>query len=202
MLTKNVLKRCGVVGLLVFVMLWTQIPVKAQEKSLREQLEEAKTAIAGQVWIIEQIKDNELGRLKAVYTNLEAINAEQAQTIKQIADNFFKITSELNEEIAFLEKINADTKKTLNQAVDNYFKVTGGLSDKLESLEAANTGQPSMISQITGPYYRLIKDLGENQEKGRTEERFLQLSLRLPLICFPWRVVWTNPIFSENKEIA
>ena len=58
MLTKNVLKTGGAVGLLVFGILWAQIPVKAQEKALREQLAEAKAAIADQVWIIEQMKDN------------------------------------------------------------------------------------------------------------------------------------------------
>jgi len=114
MLAKNVLERCGAGGLLLaLVMLWTQIPAQAQEKTLRKQLEEARAAIADQTWVIEQMKDNffkvtgqleaELKQLRTANTNLKATNVEQAQTIKQITDNFFKVTGKLNEEVNSLK---------------------------------------------------------------------------------------------------
>ena len=102
MLTKSVLKRCGVVGLLAFGILWTQMPVKAQEKALREQLVEAKATIADQVWIIEHMKDNFFkvtGELNSKLDSLKTTNTEQAQTIKQITDNYFKVTGKLNRKL-------------------------------------------------------------------------------------------------------
>ncbi len=137
MLAKNVLERCGAGGLLLaLVMLWTQIPAQAQEKTLRKQLEEARAAIEDQTWVIEQMKDNffkitgqleaELKQLrttntdlkatnadlKATNADLKATNAEQAQTIKQITDNFFKVTGELT---ATTDKQAATIKKLKGQ---------------------------------------------------------------------------------------
>ena len=186
MLTKTFLKRCGMVGLLAFGILWTQMPVKAQEKSVREQLVEAKAAIADQVWIIEQMKDNffkvtgqleteikklrainieqarklgsELDRLKAAYTNLEVTNAEQAQTIKQITDNFFKVTGELNSKLDSLEAANAEQAQTIKQITDNFFKVTGKLNEEVNSLKVTRDKQAATIKKLKGQ--RVLLGLG------------------------------------------
>jgi len=46
---------------------------------------------------------------------LKAANAEQAQTIKHITDNFFKVTGGQNEEITFLREQNAALRKQLEE---------------------------------------------------------------------------------------
>jgi len=59
--------------------------------------------------------------LEAANASLEATNAEQAQTIKQITDNFFKVTGKLNEEVNSLkvtrDKQAATIKKLKGQRV-------------------------------------------------------------------------------------
>ena len=102
MLRKSVLKRCGVVGLLAFGILWTQMPVKAQEKSLEKQFAEAKAAIADQVWIIEQMKDNFFkvtGQLEAESKKLRAINVEQARKIEEITNVYLRKIQRLGGEL-------------------------------------------------------------------------------------------------------
>ncbi|MBA7703411.1 hypothetical protein ES703_112197 [subsurface metagenome] len=109
MLTKTFLKRCGMVGLLAFGILWTQMPVKAQEKSVREQLVEAKAAIADQVWIIEQMKDNFFkvtGQLETEIKKLRAINIEQARKIEEITNVYSRKIQKLGGELDRLKAVN------------------------------------------------------------------------------------------------
>lgn len=178
MLTKNVLKTGGAVGLLVFGILWTQIPVKAQEKTLREQLAEAKAAITDQVWIIEQMKDNFFkvtGQLEVEIKKLRATNTEQARKIEEVTNVYLrkiqKLGSELDRlEAAYtdLEATNAEQAQTIKQITDNFFKVTGELNSKLDSLtaqnaslKAANAEQAQTIKQITDNYFKVTGKLGE-----------------------------------------
>ncbi|RLE08403.1 hypothetical protein DRZ78_01165, partial [Candidatus Aerophobetes bacterium] len=102
----------GLIGwlmLIVMILVCSEVPVKAQEP-LEKQLAEAKAAIADQIKIIGQLKDN-----------------------------FFKVTAELSKEIENLKAKNAEQAKTIKQITDNYFKVTGELKKEIESLEAANS---------------------------------------------------------------
>jgi len=178
MLTKNVLKTGGAVGLLVFGILWTQIPVKAQEKALREQLAEAKAAIADQVWIIEQMKDNFFkvtGQLEVEIKKLRATNTEQARKIEEVTNVYLrkiqKLGSELDRlEAAYtdLEASNAEQAQTIKQITDNFFKVTGELNSKLDSLtaqnaslKAANAEQAQTIKQITDNFFKVTGELNE-----------------------------------------
>jgi Mg2+ and Co2+ transporter CorA len=148
MLRKSVLKRCGMIGLLAFGILWTQMPVKAQEKSLEKQLAEAKAAIADQVWIIEQMKDNFFkvtGQLEAEIKKLRATNVEQARKIEEITNVYLRKIQRLGGELDRLKAAYTDLKatnveqaQTIKQITDNFFKVTGKLGEELESLKAAN----------------------------------------------------------------
>jgi len=169
MLTKTFLKRCGMVGLLVFGILWTQMPVKAQEKSLREQLVEAKAAITDQVWIIEQMKDNFFkvtGQLEAEIKKLRVINIEQARKIEEITNVYSKKIQELGGELdrlkaayTNLEAVNVEQAQTIKQITDNYFKVTGKLGEELAILEAVNVKQAQTIKQITDNYFKVTGKL-------------------------------------------
>ena len=176
MLTKTFLKRCGMVGLLVFGILWTQMPVKAQEKSLREQLAEAKAAITDQVWIIEQMKDNFFkvtGQLETEIKKLRAINIEQARKIEEITNVYSKKIQKLGGELdrlkaayANLEAVNVEQAQTIKQITDNFFKVTGEFNSKLDSLaaanaalEAANAEQAQTIKQITDNFFKITGEL-------------------------------------------
>jgi len=185
MLTKTFLKRCGMVGLLAFGILWTQMPVKAQEKSVREQLVEAKAAIADQVWIIEQMKNNFFkvtGQLEAEIKKLRAINIEQARKIKEVTNVYSGKIQKLGGELdrlkaayTNLEATNAEQAQTIKQITDNFFKVTGELNSKLDSLEAANASleaanasleaanaeQAQTIKQITDNFFKVTGKLNE-----------------------------------------
>jgi len=178
MLTKTFLKRCGMVGLLAFGILWTQMPVKAQEKSVREQLVEAKAAIADQVWIIEQMKDNFFkvtGQLETEIKKLRAINIEQARKIEEITNVYSRKIQKLGGELdrlkaayTNLEAANVEQAQTIKQITDNFFKVTGELNSKLGSLEAANasleatnTEQAQTIKQITDNFFKVTGKLNE-----------------------------------------
>ena len=176
MLTKTFLKRCGMVGLLAFGILWTQMPVKAQEKSVREQLVEAKAAIADQVWIIEQMKDNFFkvtGQLETEIKKLRAINIEQARKIEEITNVYSRKIQKLGGELdrlkaayANLEAVNVEQAQTIKQITDNFFKVTGEFNSKLDSLaaanaslEAANVEQAQTIKQITDNFFKITGEL-------------------------------------------
>ncbi len=176
MLTKTFLKRCGMVGLLAFGILWTQMPVKAQEKSVREQLVEAKAAIADQVWIIEQMKDNFFkvtGQLETEIKKLRAINIEQARKIEEITNVYSRKIQKLGGELdrlkaayANLEAVNVEQAQTIKQITDNFFKVTGEFNSKLDSLaaanaslEAANAEQAQTIKQITDNFFKITGEL-------------------------------------------
>ena len=176
MLTKTFLKRCGMVGLLAFGILWTQMPVKAQEKSVREQLVEAKAAIADQVWIIEQMKDNFFkvtGQLETEIKKLRAINIEQARKIEEITNVYSRKIQKLGGELdrlkaayADLEAVNVEQAQTIKQITDNFFKVTGEFNSKLDSLaaanaslEAANAEQAQTIKQITDNFFKITGEL-------------------------------------------
>ncbi len=176
MLTKTFLKRCGMVGLLAFGILWTQMPVKAQEKSVREQLVEAKAAIADQVWIIEQMKDNFFkvtGQLETEIKKLRAINIEQARKIEEITNVYSRKIQKLGGELdrlkaahANLKAVNVEQAQTIKQITDNFFKVTGEFNSKLDSLaaanaslEAANAEQAQTIKQITDNFFKITGEL-------------------------------------------
>jgi len=164
------------VGLLAFGILWTQMPVKAQEKSVREQLVEAKAAIADQVWIIEQMKDNFFkvtGQLETEIKKLRAINIEQARKIEEITNVYSKKIQKLGGELdrlkaayANLEAVNVEQAQTIKQITDNFFKVTGEFNSKLDSLaaanaalEAANAEQAQTIKQITDNFFKITGEL-------------------------------------------
>ena len=107
MLKKRMFNKLLVGGVVVSILLWVQMPLLAQEKTLQEQLEEAKAAIADQTWVIEKLKDNFFETTKKLMeeiNSLKAIKGEQAATIEQITNNFFKVTGELNSEVAALEE--------------------------------------------------------------------------------------------------
>ncbi|MQY69548.1 MAG: hypothetical protein GH145_01620 [Firmicutes bacterium] len=176
MLTKTFLKRCGMVGLLAFGILWTQMPVKAQEKSVREQLVEAKAAIADQVWVIEQMKDNFFkvtGQLETEIKKLRAINIEQARKIEEATNVYSRKIQELRGELdrlkaayTDLEAVNVEQAQTIKQITDNFFKVTGEFNSKLDSLaaanaslEAANVEQAQTIKQITDNFFKITGEL-------------------------------------------
>jgi len=170
------LKRCGMVGLLAFGILWTQMPVKAQEKSVREQLVEAKAAIADQVWIIEQMKDNFFkvtGQLETEIKKLRAINIEQARKIEEITNVYSRKIQKLGGELdrlkaayANLEAVNVEQAQTIKQITDNFFKVTGELNSKLDSLaaataslEAANAELDPPIKQLAHTFFKITGEL-------------------------------------------
>ena len=99
MLKKGMFNKLLLVLVIISFTVCIQVPVVAQEKTLQDQLAEAKAAIADQTWIIEQLTDNFFETTKGLMKeidSLKAANAERAETIKQITDNFFKVTGELN----------------------------------------------------------------------------------------------------------
>jgi chromosome segregation ATPase len=178
MLTKSVLKKCGVVGLLAFGILWTQMPVKAQEESLKKQLAEAKAAITDQIWVIEQMKNNFFkvtGQLEAEIKRLRSINAEQARKVEEVTNVYSRKIQKLGDELdrlkaayTNLKATNAEQAQTIKQITDNFFKVTGELNSELDSLKAANASlkaanaeQAQTIKQITDNYFKVTGRLNE-----------------------------------------
>jgi len=83
------------------------------------------------------------GKLSEELASLTATSAEQAQTIKQITDNFFKITGKLNEEVSSLRATrdqqaatSAEQAQTIKQITDNFFKVTGKMEEEISLIES------------------------------------------------------------------
>jgi len=191
MLTKSFLKRCGMVGLLAFGILWTQMPVKAQEKSVREQLVEAKAAIADQVWVIEQMTNNFFkvtGQLEAEIKKLRAINIERARKIEEVTNVYSGKIQKLGGELdrlkaayTNLEATNAEQAQTIKQITDNFFKVTGELNSKLDSLETANASleatnaeQAQTIKQITDNFFKVTGELNSKLDSLETANASLE----------------------------
>jgi len=98
---------------------------------------------------------NRIASLRKRNTELETVGAEQNQTIKQITDNFFKVTGELNSKLdsltaqnASLKATNAEQAKTIKQITDNFFKVTGELDERISLLRLLKQQNDLLREQI------------------------------------------------------
>jgi len=128
----RLLSRGIMVSLVLSCILWVQIPARAEENSLEEQLKKAKIAIADQKWVIEKLKDNffeTVAVLNKKIDSLKATNAEQGKAIERLVSNYFAVTEDLNEKISSLESLTEDLNK------------------EISSLKAANVEQFSQSCQ-------------------------------------------------------
>jgi len=144
MLPKRVSREVWRVSLalcLVFsVMLLAAVPLMAQEKSLEEQLEEAKAGIEDQEWVIKQLEKNffkvvaelneELDFLRALSGKQLEEYEEQLLAMERLRGAYWKLQVKLAEkdkEIAFFEEETAELDK-----------VIASLKAEAAELEAAN----------------------------------------------------------------
>ena len=98
---------------------------------------------------------NRIASLRKRDAELETVGAEQNQTIKQITDNFFKVTGELNSKLdsftaqnASLKTTNAEQAQTIKQITDNFFKVTGELDERISLLRSLKQQNDLLRKQI------------------------------------------------------
>ena len=182
MLMKNVLKRGGAVGLLAFVILWTQFPVKAEEKSLKQQLEEAKAAIADQVLIIEQMKDDFFkvtGQLEAEIKKLRATTAEQAREIARRAKEQMEFNKRLQGDIASLQgdvtglRGDVTTLKGMRRDVASLREYMAYVKRDMGSLKEKVGGLEELARQTQEKTDLLFSKLNDLEKRVRALERLV-----------------------------
>jgi len=190
---RGVLIRRGIiVSLVLSCILWVQIPARAQENSLEEQLKKAKVAIADQKWIIEKLKDNffeTVAVLNKKIDSLKATNDEQAKTIKRLVSNYLAITKELKGKIASLEATNADQTKT----IDSLNKTMVSLNEKVNFLKEKAANQAKVIAEIREKWSQEIsakeeeltshKTINEKQAKITKKDKTTKWLLGLGVIA-------------------
>jgi len=152
MLGKKIFRRLGWGGVaILLVVLWAQMPIIAQEKTLAEQLREAKKVIDDQMWIITQLKDNfyqTTNDLMKEIDSLKASYSDQTEAIKPIAEKYLEITEELNALIDFLAVEGAQLKAQVDS-----------LTAKNAELEKTNIEQVKIIKELTDKYLKVTEEL-------------------------------------------
>ena len=188
MLKKGMFKKLLPLVIILAIALCAHLPpIMAQEKILEEPLQEANTALAGQTWVIEQLIDNSFNATEELMEEIDSLNAfncEQAETIKNITDNFFKVNGKLKPINAELDGKVAKQKQieTINKTTDNFFKVTGELSNKVGFFEVVYEAK---VVFSWGIHHNVWKRLNKGLEKEVIKlPAFLDQKSRSPIFFF------------------
>ena len=156
MLKKKIFRRLGWGGVAtLLVVLWAQMPIIAQgktlqKKTLEEQLREAKKVIDDQMWTITQLKDNFYQTTNDLVKEIDSLKAsysDQAEVIKPITEKYLEITEELN---ALMDSLAVEGTQLKTQ-VDS-------LTAKNAELERANVEQVKIIRELADKYLKVMEE--------------------------------------------
>jgi len=149
---KKILSRLWWGGLVILAVLWAQVPVMAQEE-VTDELAGVKAALAGQMFVVEQLKTN-FDSLFGIASDLEGEVNSLKENVESLTEEFLKVTDELQTQIDFLTVTNAD----LQTQIDFLTVTNADLQTQIDSLAAENAEFQAQISSLKTQ--RLILGLG------------------------------------------
>ena len=135
---KKILSRLWWGGLVILAVLWAQVPIMAQEE-VTDELAGVKAALAGQMFVVEQLKTN-FDSLFGIASDLEGEVNSLKEDVESLTEEFLRVTDELQTQIYSLTADNA------------------GLQTQIDSLTADNAEFQAQISSLK--IQRLFLGLG------------------------------------------